>query len=149
MLCSGLHCAYDASSFRNGLRMKIQLGSTEISLSRYLIVWSAVVLVFAAQGYFHDRLLGGRWSVVDYVRWSTIQWFAWAALAPLVFRLAASHPIQWPLRLRSLRWHVGASLGVTLLAILIGAAVSNLFEPGTFGEQVRQFLAKWPGLLQL
>jgi two-component system LytT family sensor kinase len=122
--------------------MNIRLGSTHIRLSRYLGLWSALVLVFALQGFVHDLINGSTWSIFDYLRWSMIQWYTWAALAPLVFRLAERYPIQPPLRLSSLGTHLVTSAGVTLLAITIGATVSSLFEPGTLGEQFGQFAGK-------
>lgn len=122
--------------------MKVRLGNTEIGLARYLGLWTAVVVVFAMQGFFNDLINGHLWSVFDYLRWSMVQWYTWAALAPLVFRLAERHPIQPPLRLRSLGRHVFTSIGVTLLAVLIGAVVSSVFEPSTFGDQFWQFASK-------
>jgi LytS/YehU family sensor histidine kinase len=71
-----------------------------------------------------------------------IQWYTWAALAPLVFRLAVKYPIQGPVRLRGLGTQLPASLGVTLLAMVIGAIVSTPFEPSDFAEQMRQFLGQ-------
>jgi sensor histidine kinase YesM len=99
-------------------------------------------VVFAIQGFMTDAFNGNTWSVFDYLRWSMIQWYTWAALAPMVFRLSARHPIRPPLRLRSLGMHLFASAGVTLLAILIGATVSSLFEPGSAGEQFWLFVSK-------
>ncbi len=122
--------------------MKIRLGDNEIGLARYLGLWSMVVVAFAVQGYLHDAYHGFTWSPFDYLRWSMVQWYTWAALAPLVFRLAARHPIRPPLRLRALGTHIPASLGVSGLAVLVGAFVSSVFEPGTFGNQVWQFASK-------
>lgn len=123
--------------------MKIRLGDTELGLSRYLGMWTGVVLVFAVQWYVHDVL--GRvmvWSPLDYLRWSMIQWYTWAALAPFVFRLAARYPIDSTLRWRALRMQLAASAGVTFLALVIGAVVSHFFEPGTLDEQLGQFASK-------
>jgi len=122
--------------------MKIRLGTTEIGLSRYLGLWLVVVFVFAVQGCVHDAFNAHLWSPPTYLRWSIVQWFAWAALAPLVFRIAARHPIQGPDRLRTLGLHLGASAGVTLLALVIGALVSTWFEPSGFSEQFRHFVSK-------
>ncbi len=122
--------------------MNIRLGNTYIRLSRYLGLWSAVVVVFAMQGFVHDAINGSPWSIFDYLRWSMIHWYTWAALAPLVFRLAERYPIQPPLRLGSLGTHVVASAGVTLLAISIGAVASSLFEPDSIAGQFRQFAGK-------
>lgn len=120
--------------------MKIRLGSTEIGLIRYLTLWTAVVVVFAMQGYVYDVFNSGdhRWAISDYLRWSMIQWYTWAALAPLVFQLGERFPIVTPLRLRSLGRQLLASGGVTALAMLIGAIVS----PGSFSEQLGQFIGK-------
>jgi sensor histidine kinase YesM len=123
-------------------QMKIQLGDTQIGLFRYLGLWSAVVVVFAMQGFVHDAFFAEVWSPFDYLRWSMIQWYTWAALAPLVFRLAARYPIQSPGRGRALLTHVLASMGVTLAAVVIGAAVSSQFEPGSFADQMLQFVGR-------
>lgn len=144
--------------------MNIQLGDTVIGLRRYLGLWSAVVLVFALQGWVHDALLGATvWSIVDYLRWSMIQWYTWAALAPLVFRLGADHPIQPPLRVRSvltalvseagvpvrLRWlftHLLAGAGITALALIVGAFLSAMLEPSSFFEQLQQYLGRYAAI---
>ena len=122
--------------------MKIRLGATKIGLSRYLALWSAVVVVFALQQFLSDALRGPAWSMFDYLRWSMIQWYTWAALAPLVFRLAARYPVQAPLRLRGLGMQLLASMGVTFMAMVVGALVSTLFEPSGFAEQLWMFIAQ-------
>jgi two-component system LytT family sensor kinase len=121
--------------------MQIRLGDIQIGLFRYLGLWTAVVLVFAMQRFLYDSIDGPTWSVFDYLRWSMIQWYTWAALAPLVFRLAERYPIQAPLRLRGLGMQLPASVGVTLLSLLIGAFVSTVFEPSSFGQQLWFFLS--------
>ena len=122
--------------------MNIRLGDTEIGLIRYLSLWTAVVVVFAVQRFLNDAINGPTWSVFDYLRWGMIQWYTWAALAPLVFRLAQRWPIQAPLRLRGLGTQLVASVGVTFLAMVAGALVSTLFEPSGFIEQLWMFLAQ-------
>ena len=122
--------------------MKVRLGTTEIGFARYVGLWTVLVVVFAIQRYLRDQLGGPIWSAFDYLRWSMIQWYTWAALAPLVFRLAATYPVVGTLRLRNLGWQMAASAGVTLLAMLIGALVSTFFEPSSFEEQVRQFVGQ-------
>lgn len=122
--------------------MKIRLGSLEVRLSRYLALWSLVVVVFAMQGCVNDAVNARLWPPLTYLRWSGVQWLTWAGLAPLVFRLGERHPLPFPLPLRALLRHVGYSIGVTLLAMAIGALVSSLFEPTGFGEQLWQFVSK-------
>jgi hypothetical protein len=125
------------------IAMKIRLGDTEIGLYRYLGLWTAVVVVFAVQRSLHDEINGGpTWAGVDYLRWSMIQWYTWAALAPLVFRLAERYPIQTPLRLRGLGMQLSASVAMTMLALVIGAFVSTAFEPSSFGQQLRYFVSQ-------
>jgi two-component system LytT family sensor kinase len=120
--------------------MMVRLGNTQIGLFRYLGLWTVVAVVFAIQGSMKDALYGNPWFFTDDLRWSMIQWYTWAALTPLVFQLAAKYPIQSPVRLRGLGMQLPASLGVTLLAMLIGAFVSTAFEPSSFDVQLRQFL---------
>ncbi|WP_043599096.1 sensor histidine kinase [Dyella ginsengisoli] len=122
--------------------MMVRLGNTRIGLFRYLGLWAVVVVVFALQGFMQDALAGHTFALVDYLRWSIIQWYTWAALAPLVFKLAAKYPIQSPVRLRGLGMQLPASLGMTVFAILIGAFVSTAFEPSSFGEQVSLFIGQ-------
>lgn len=122
--------------------MKVRLGTTEIGLARYLGLWGVVTVLFAIQRDMHDGLNGHTWAMFDYLRWSAIQWYTWAALAPMVFRLGLRYPLRLPLRRRSLGWLVLASVGFTFLALLIGALVSTLFEPSGLGEQWRQFLGQ-------
>ncbi len=122
--------------------MKIRLGDTEIGLYRYLGLWTAVVVVFAVQRSLQDEINGRSWSAFDYLRWSMIQWYTWAALAPLVFRLAQRYPIQAPLRLRGLGMQLPASVGVTFLALAIGAFVSTAFEPSSFAQQLKYFVSQ-------
>ena len=122
--------------------MKIRLGSTEIGLGRYVALWTAIAIVFAFQRYMTSLLGGPVWDAVDYLRWSLIQWYTWAALAPLVFRLAVRYPIQGAVRLRGLGMQLPASVGVTFLSLTIGALVSTVFEPSSFDEQFRQFLGQ-------
>lgn len=129
--------------------MKIKLGDTDIGLRRYLGLWTVVVVVAALHGYLRDVQEGQTWSAFDYLRWAGIQWYAWAALAPTVFKLGDEYPVQPPFRLRALTWHLGASAGITMLALTAGAAVSTLFEPSSFAVQFQQFFGKQalPGLI--
>lgn len=123
--------------------MKVRLGNTDIDLARYLGLWTVVVGVFAMQGLLHDLFISRQvWSLWDYLRWSMIEWYTWAALAPLVFRLAEKYPIHAPVRLRGLGIQLPLSFGVTMLAMVIGAFISTWFEPGTFMDQMWQFLGQ-------
>ena len=123
--------------------MMVRLGNTQIGLFRYMGLWGGVVLVFAVQGFMQDVMNGSTvWSIFDYLRWSMIEWYTWAALTPLVFQLATRYPIQPPVRLRGLGIQLLASLGVTMLVILIGAFVSTAFEPSSFAEQVKLFVGQ-------
>lgn len=123
--------------------MKIRLGSTEIGFWRYFALWTAVAVVFAIQASLTGGL-GDRpdFGMFTYLRWSMIQWYTWAALAPWVFRLAERHPVRAPFRLRALGAQVTASLGVTFVAMVIGAIASTVFEPSGFGQQLWYFLAQ-------
>jgi two-component system, LytTR family, sensor kinase len=122
--------------------MKVRLGNTEIGLARYLGMWGVVALVFAWQGYMRDSLMGHTWDVSDYVRWSVIEWYTWPALAPLVFRLGEHYPIRLPLKFSELWIPFLGSVGMTGLALLIGASVSTFTESSSFAEQWRQYVGQ-------
>lgn len=122
--------------------MIVRLGSTSITLTRYLLLWTAVMLVFAVQHALSDGLHGNSWSFVVHLRWAMIQWYTWAALAPFVFRLAERYPLDPTRRLLGLGRQALASVAVTFGAMLIGALLSTLFEPSGFFEQLGYFLAQ-------
>ena len=122
--------------------MKVRLGNTQIGLGRYLGLWGVVVLAFTWQSYMHDDLTGHTGDLPDYLRWNIIQWYTWAALAPLVFKLGEHYPVLVPLRLGELWIPLLASVGMTGLSLLLGAAVSTFFEPSGLAEQWRQFLGQ-------
>ena len=86
--------------------MKIRLGALEVRLSRYLGLWSLVVVVFAMQCCVNDAVNARVWSPITYLRWSGVQWLTWAGLAPLVFRLGERHPLPFPLPFHALLRHM-------------------------------------------
>ena len=121
--------------------MKVRLGNANIGLLHYLGLWTVVAVIFGAQGLLRDIVDDHHiWSLWDYTRWGMVQWYTWAALAPWVFRLAGRYPIRAPLRLRGLGKQLPLSLGITLLAMVIGAMVSTLFEPSDFIQQLWYFV---------
>ena len=121
--------------------MIIRLGSTKIVLSRYLALWSALVAVFAVLGFVHDAMGGHTWSPLDYLRWSMIQWYTWAALAPMVFRLAERHPIQPPSRLEALVFHF---LGALLTLLATSRAMFDPFRARSFAQSSRWSVQSTP-----
>lgn len=122
--------------------MKIRLGTTEIGFWRYLGIWTAVAMVFAIQHSLTHMVEGPGFGIFTQLRWSMIQWYTWAALAPTVFRLAERYPIRVPLRMSGLAKQLLASVCVTFVAMVIGAAISTFFEPSGFGMQLWYFLAQ-------
>lgn len=122
--------------------MPIRLGDTALPLPRYLALWSVVVVVFAIQQWIAGHVHGQHWSLLVHLRWAAIQWFTWAALAPLVFRLGQRFPLLPAARLTAIGRHALLSLGVTTLAMLMGALVSTLFEPSGVFAQLGYFIAQ-------
>ncbi len=120
--------------------MKIRLGSHEIGLFHYLALWTAIAVLFALQNKLNGGSPNTRWPLWDVLRWSLIVWYTWAALAPIVFRLAERYPVRATLRFYGLRTQLLISLGMTWLAMMIGAMVSTLFEPSGFDEQLGYFI---------
>ena len=97
-----------------------------------------LIVVFSVQGVLTDLSNGTMWepSPLRYLGAWTIQWLAWVLLAPLVFRIGELHPLGVPPRLRALGMHALASVGITGLAVLLGALVSSVFAPAGAGDQV-------------
>lgn len=125
------------------MTMKLRLGNTQIGLLHYLGLWTVVAAVFGLQEFLRDIVDDHHvWPLWDYIRWGMIQWYTWAALAPWVFRLAATYPIRAPLRLRGLGRQLPLSLGVTMASMVIGAVVSTLFEPSDVGQQLGYFIGQ-------
>jgi two-component system, LytTR family, sensor kinase len=122
--------------------MHLRLGDTPLPLPRYLALWTVVVVVFAIQQWIAGHVHGQHWSFLTQLRWAAIQWFTWAALAPLVFRLGQRYPVLPAARLAGIGRHVLLSLGVTFAAMVIGALASTLFEPSGFFEQLAYFIAQ-------
>lgn len=122
--------------------MKIRLGHTQIDVLRYLLLWLAVAFAFTLQRVLSHSLQGQSFPFEVYLRWSMIQWFTWAALAPLVFALGERYPLRPERRLAGLGVQLLASVGVTGLAMVVGALVSTWFEPSSFGEQLWYFIAQ-------
>jgi hypothetical protein len=122
--------------------MKVRLGTAEIGFFRYMGLWTLVAVVFAVQKLWQDELAGHSWEFFDYLRWSVIQWYIWAGLAPTIFRLAANYPIRAPVRLRGLGMQLPLSIGITLLAQVIGAFVSMVTESSRFFVQLEQFVGQ-------
>ena len=124
------------------MRMNVRLGNTEISLSRYIALWTMVAMVFMVQSMVNSGPSGGNWPLLVLIRWSLIQWYTWAVLAPTVFRLAERFPVRGAQRFHGLGAQLVASLCVTFAAMVIGALVSTLFEPSGFADQLGYFLAQ-------
>ena len=123
--------------------MKVRLGNANIGLLHYLGLWTVVAVIFGTQELLRDIVDDHHvWSLWDYIRWGMVQWYTWAALAPWVFRLAERYPIRAPLRLRGLGKQLPLSLGITMLAMVIGAMVSTLFEPSDFIQQLWYFVGQ-------
>ena len=112
---------------------------------RYLAAWTVPVVLFAMQGYATDAVRGQTWSTFDYLRWSMIQWYTLAVLAPGVFGLAARFPLESSRRLRYLPVYAVGSLVFVVCAVVMGAALGDLLEPGnpSFADQLAQFISKY------
>lgn len=120
--------------------MNVRLGNTEMSLGRYIALWTLVAMVFMLQNIVNNGAIASRWPLEVLIRWSLIQWYSWALLAPTVFRLAERFPVRGAQRFHGLGAQAVASLCVTFAAMVIGALASTLFEPSGFAEQLGYFL---------
>ncbi|MEZ5066206.1 MAG: histidine kinase [bacterium] len=89
-----------------------------------MIGWTAVALFFANRMFYSYQLLGPPVSWRDAIAWSLLDWYLWALLAPLVFRLYRPFPLGRGAPFRNLLVHLG--LSVTFMAAhsaLYGAAL--------------------------
>ena len=112
---------------------------------RYMAAWTVPVVLFAMQGYATDAVVGHTWDTFDYLRWAMIQWYTLAALAPGVFRLAARFPFDSSRRLRYLPLYAAGSAVFSVFAVVIGALLGHLLEPGnpSLADQLAQFISKY------
>lgn len=112
---------------------------------RYMAAWTVPVVLFAMQGYATDAVRGHTWDTTDYLRWSMIQWYTLAALAPGVFGLAARFPLESSRRLRYLPLYAAGGVVFSVFAVVIGALLGNLLEPGnpSLANQLAQFISKY------
>ena len=112
--------------------------------AQFFVLWTAVVILFAVQGYTYDSMHGHTWQPFDYIRWSMEEWYTWAIISPLVLWLAEKYPIDPRRPNRSLPLHLAASLVFAFLAVSVESVVSHFFEPGRppLSERFALFLSK-------
>jgi len=81
-----------------------------------------VVLLFATQWYAYDTTRRAASPYLYYVGWSCLMW----GLAPLVLWFGRHHPIRAADWRRSIALHIGASLGLSTIQVVIEAALGWL-----------------------
>jgi hypothetical protein len=81
-----------------------------------------VVLLFATQWYAYDTTRRTASPYLYYVGWSCLMW----GLAPLVLWFGRRHPIRAADWQRSIALHIGASLGLSTIQVVIEAALGWL-----------------------
>lgn len=89
-----------------------------------LLGWTAVALFFANRAFYSYQLHGPPVTWRDAILWSLLDWYLWAALAPLVFRVCKVVPLGRRKPARNFLIHLG--LGVLFMALhsaLYGAAL--------------------------
>lgn len=112
---------------------------------RYLAAWSVPAVLFAIQGYSMDAMRGHTWNAGDYLRWAMVQWYTLAVLAPGVFALARRFTVDTTAQWRYAPVYIAGSLVFSAGAVLIGATLGHLLEPGNppFDDQLQQFIDKY------
>jgi hypothetical protein len=81
-----------------------------------------VVFLFATQWYAYDATRRTASPYLYYVGWSCLMW----GLAPLVLWFGRRHPIRAADWRRSIALHIGASLGLSMLQVVIEASLGWL-----------------------
>src|SRR5262249_19054675 len=74
--------------------------------------------------------------------WALIDWYIWAALAPLVLRLARRYRLERPKTIRNLLIHLPASIIIAFIHMILLVKLPQLFiDPGatkaTFWESLK------------
>lgn len=87
--------------------------------------WLAIAIVFAAHEYGAARADGRAVAVPLVAYWSVSEWLVWALLTPLVFRLVARSPLEPGRAGRSVATLAAAGLGLSLIQILLQAALDG------------------------
>jgi two-component system LytT family sensor kinase len=93
------------------------------------VLWTTVAFLFATQWYAYDSVHARPGPYLVYVRWNIEQWYAWLVLSPFVLRLAAKRPIDPRHPWSALPLHLGASVVVAFLALLVQSVISHFLEP--------------------
>ncbi|HXH28573.1 MAG TPA: hypothetical protein VNL37_05970, partial [Candidatus Polarisedimenticolia bacterium] len=86
-------------------------------------IWTAVVLLFAAQWYAYDAARGLADPFRYYLWWSA---YSWGVLTPLVVLIAYRHPINARTWRRTIPLHLGASLLLVTFEISVEALIGLL-----------------------
>jgi two-component system, LytTR family, sensor kinase len=78
-------------------------------------LWTLVGLLFSTQWYITSTIVGPPVTWVYAFTWVMTDWYAWGALAPLVFELGRRHPVDQTTWRTSVPIHLAAGVGFALI----------------------------------
>lgn len=91
-------------------------------------IWTVPAMLSCLQTWATNRLAGRHSDFIAICATQLPGWYLWAALTPLLFRLADKAPPQWPIRARTLAIHAASWLGCLALHASVVGATARLFD---------------------
>jgi signal transduction histidine kinase len=110
-------------------------------------IWTAIAIMFATSSSAMYALKEEPFPFPQVLFWSAAEWYLWALLAPVVFRLDRRFPLARETWRRSLPVHLGAWAAMvviheTLYVAIERAAGMSVNPPAGFGRHVLLYISK-------
>ncbi len=96
------------------------------NLLRYLLLWTLVAVFFGTQQFFYAGYGGANYRLAPALAAVFTNWYLWALLAPIVFRLAQTFEIDRTTWKRNVPIHFGASIILAALKILLRVLIGQI-----------------------
>jgi two-component system LytT family sensor kinase len=107
--------------------------SAQISPRIVIAAWTVPALLSTFETVMFARLAGRSIEPWRAFLSEAPGWYAWAALTPLIARLATRVPLSRPLRWRAAAMHIGCYLLVAMVGSAVWATVGLVLRPGPAG----------------
>jgi two-component system, LytTR family, sensor kinase len=90
------------------------------------LCWTLLGLIFSSQSYVYYAVRGGDVRWLPTLTWVFADWYAWAALSPLILWLARRFRVERRGRTRALILHLAAGVLFTVVHAALQAAVNQI-----------------------